>query len=134
VGATPDIVTLQFPKGYNWLPVVRIVLGGVAMRQDLRLDELDDLKLAVETLLVEEGRGEGQVTLRAAAQSDRLAITITGLSNPRLRRSLENEEGARAAHTINIRMLLDSLVDEYCLVNSDQGSFGVEMDKRLAAN
>lgn len=132
MGATPDIVTLRFPKGYYWLPVVRIVLDGVAMRRDLGLDELDDLKLAVETLLVEEGRGEGHVALRAAAQSDRLSITITGLSNPRLRRSLEDESAAPAPH-INIRMLLDSLVDEYGLVESDQGSFGVQMDKRLAA-
>jgi hypothetical protein len=132
VGAPPDIVTLRFPKGYHWLPVVRIVLDGIAIREKLRLDELDDLKLAVDTLLVEEGRGEGHVTLSATALPGMLSITVEGLSNPRLKRSLEDEDGARAAHIINIRMLLDSLVDEYQLVSRDTGSFGVRMQKRPA--
>jgi hypothetical protein len=132
VGATPDIVTLRFPKGYYWLPVVRIVLDGIAIRQNLRLDELDDLKLAVETLLVEEGRGEGYATLRATTSPGMVSILVDGLTNPRLKRSLENEEGSRAAHIINIRMLLDSLVDEYSLSDQDGTSFRVQMQKRPA--
>jgi hypothetical protein len=132
VVVTPDIVTLRFPKGYHWLPVVRMLLDGIAIRENLRLDELDDLKLAVETLLVEEGRGEGDVMVSATASPGMLSITVEGLCSPRLERSLEDEDGARAAHIINIRMLLDSLVDEYRLVRRDLGFFGVRMQKRPA--
>ena len=49
-----DIVILRAPRGKGSLPVMRVVIGGVASRHALSVDRLDDLQLAVETLFREE--------------------------------------------------------------------------------
>jgi len=46
-----DTIRLEVTATPAALPVVRMVLGGVATRVDLSLDEIDDLYVAVEELL-----------------------------------------------------------------------------------
>jgi hypothetical protein len=46
-----DLIRLQVTATPAAFPVVRMVLGGVAARVDLSLDEIDDLYMAVEELL-----------------------------------------------------------------------------------
>ncbi len=46
-----DTIRLEVTATPAALPVVRMVLGGVAARVDLSLDEIDDLYVAVEELL-----------------------------------------------------------------------------------
>jgi len=46
-----DTIRLEVTATPAALPVVRMVLGGVAARVDLSLDEVDDLYVAVEELL-----------------------------------------------------------------------------------
>ena len=52
-----DIVVLRAPRGKGTLPVMRVVIGGVASRHALSVDRLDDVELAVETLFREEPPG-----------------------------------------------------------------------------
>ena len=47
----PDVIRLSVTATPAAFPVVRMVLGGVAARVDLSLDEIDDLYVAVEELL-----------------------------------------------------------------------------------
>ena len=46
-----DLIRLEVTATPAAMPVVRMVLGGVAARVDLSLDEIDDLNVAVEQLL-----------------------------------------------------------------------------------
>jgi hypothetical protein len=46
-----DIVLLEVPADASLLPVVRMVVGGMAARADLTLSELDELHMALEELL-----------------------------------------------------------------------------------
>jgi hypothetical protein len=46
-----DTIRLEVPASASFFPVVRMVLGGAAARVDLRLDQLQDLQMAVEELL-----------------------------------------------------------------------------------
>ena len=46
-----DTIRLEVTASAAALPVVRLVLGGVAARVDLSLEEIEDLYVAVEELL-----------------------------------------------------------------------------------
>ncbi|HJW74429.1 MAG TPA: hypothetical protein VJ787_01990 [Thermoleophilia bacterium] len=46
-----DTIRLEVPASASFFPVVRMVVGGAAARADLRLDQLQDLQMALEELL-----------------------------------------------------------------------------------
>lgn len=46
-----DRIRLEVPASTSFFPVVRMVVGGAAARADLRLDQLQDLQMALEELL-----------------------------------------------------------------------------------
>jgi hypothetical protein len=46
----PDRVLLEIPADTAMLPVLRMVVGGMAARVDLTLSELDELHMALEEL------------------------------------------------------------------------------------
>ncbi len=55
-----DTIRLEVTASPSAFPVIRMVLGGVAARVDLSLDDIEDLYVAVEELLsAAEGQGEG---------------------------------------------------------------------------
>jgi hypothetical protein len=76
-----ESVILRAPKSRSSIPLLRVVIGGVAARRSVRVDQLDDLQLAVETLVVEERSYEGDLVLTVAAGEDGLAVTLAGLCN-----------------------------------------------------
>lgn len=57
--------TVEFPADADYRSVPRLVLGGVAARYELPIDRVDDLLLALESLLMQETVGE---TLRLEAE------------------------------------------------------------------
>jgi len=84
--------TVEFPAGEQYRSVPRLVLGGVAARFELPIDRVDDLLLAVESLLMQETVGD---TLRLEAEATpsgllvRLGAFRPGqLDDPGLRRVL----------------------------------------------
>ena len=54
-----DRTTVEFPVADGYRSVGRLVLGGVAARFELPIDRVDDLLLAVESLLSRPGRDSG---------------------------------------------------------------------------
>jgi hypothetical protein len=46
-----DTIRLEVPASASYFPVVRMVVGGAAARVDLRIDQLQDLQMALEELL-----------------------------------------------------------------------------------
>ncbi|MGL6279101.1 MAG: ATP-binding protein [Gaiella sp.] len=45
-----DQITLEVPASEEYLPVARLVLGGVGARSELSVDRVDDLGLALDEL------------------------------------------------------------------------------------
>lgn len=63
VGRTRDVIDLRVPADPAYLAVIRTATVGVAMRLDLTLDEIEDLRIAVDeacALLLADGRGQHQ--------------------------------------------------------------------------
>lgn len=130
----PDTVTLRAPRGAASLPVIRVVIGGVASRHALSVERLDDVELAVETLLGDESGEGSDLVLTISASEDLFSVTLDGLRSPALRRTLSSPDsrGGAERRGLDARLLLDSLVDSYRIVDGGTAdSFAVEMDKRI---
>jgi hypothetical protein len=130
----PDVVVLCVPRDRRNLPIIRVVIGGVASRSRLSVDQLDDVILAVETLFSEEALDRGEFCLTVALCADDFAVTLAGLESPVVRRALSQASDGEAdsldAHSI-LRVIMGALVDEYLTVEGPAGSFAVEMRKRV---
>jgi hypothetical protein len=84
--------TVELPAGNRYRSVPRLVLGGVAARFELPIDRVDDLLLAVDSLLLQETVGD-TVRLEAEATASGLCVRLGffppgRLDDPALRRVL----------------------------------------------
>jgi hypothetical protein len=70
-----DLVELTFPAGERFHSIGRLVVGGLASRFELPVDRVDDLVLAIETLVIGDIAGEA-VTIAAVAEASALSVTI----------------------------------------------------------
>jgi len=70
-----DCIVVEFPASAGYRGVGRLVLGGLVSRFELPLDRVEDLLLAVESLLVQELASD-TVTLEATAAADALRLRI----------------------------------------------------------
>ena len=89
---TSDVVCLELPAENEVMPVVRMVVGGMATRVDLSLDELDDLYLAVETVLrvVQKAQGCGRYSLQLDNPEESIRIKVGPYRRDELDRLLED--------------------------------------------
>lgn len=102
-----ETISLTLPADPRYATVARIVVGGVAARLNLSYETLDDLQLAVETLLAEERIFPGDhVSLELEVGERSLAITI-GPIDPAAVRSALDEDG-----DLPLRIVLAAVVDE----------------------
>ena len=132
VSDSPDIVSLRTPGGEGTLPLLRVFISGFASRHDLPVDKIDDVQLAVETLLAEEPETEGELLLEASARGGGLTLRVEGLRNQGVKAALlaSNPFQPCVGCLLDVKVLLDSLVDEYRVIDGTTGLFAVEMDKR----
>ena len=132
---TSDIIVLRAPRGKGTLPVMRVVIGGVASRHALSVDRLDDIELALETLLREEPVEGNDLTLTVSVVGETFKVALGGLSSQLVRQTLSGTEGGdsrKDALSDVLRMLMDSLVDGYRTADGPApGSFSVAMEKRI---
>ena len=91
-----DTIRLEVTATPAALPVVRMVLGGVAARVDLSLDEIGDLYVAIEELLcAAEDSGEDprhELTIEVA--DDGVTVNAGPFRSPALRARLTGRERA----------------------------------------
>ena len=86
-----DEITVTVPRERPFSAVAGLVLGGVAARHDVTLDVLNDLHLALETLLEhEEGERELTVVLRLVAGKVEVSV---GPFEPAALAELDEEAG-----------------------------------------
>lgn len=105
--SSTDTISMTLPRDAGYASVARLVVGGLAARLDVSYESLDDLQLAVETLL-----GEGQlmqaehVTLDVSVGDGSLSIELTPIDARATAAALDGEGDP------SLRMVLAAVVDE----------------------
>lgn len=111
---------------------MRLVVGWVASCTDLALDQIDDINLALETLLAgEEDQGD-PLELRLSSEHGVVDVSLAGLRDDALRMNLEAGDSfsPSARWPLDVRLFLGALLDDYRVVTGGADSFGVLMQKR----
>jgi hypothetical protein len=75
-----DTVRVEFPATEGYRSVGRLVLGGLASRFELPVDRLEDLLLAVESLLMRGVEGT-MVTLEVGADDNGFRVRVGPFAN-----------------------------------------------------
>jgi hypothetical protein len=127
--ASPDaeLVELEAPVGREWEPVFRLVLGGVADRLGLGFEELDDLQLAVERLLAEAG-GQSSVKLVLELAPGYVRTHVGPLREAAIADALQ---GPSDPGVLNLRRVLDTVVDAFGVEQAADGELVVRLEKRV---
>ncbi len=105
---------MRLPAAPEYLGVVRLVATGLASRLGFTLDEIEDLKIAVDELCAyltgPQGR-DGTLEIAFQIHADRIEIRGTGL--------FAAGHGARTDLTELSRMILDTVTDSASLEQVD---------------
>ena len=122
-----DAITLSIPHEKPFHGVARLVVGGLAARLELSYEHLEDLQLALASVLERDGYVAGdEVTVRMVVGSSSVGLAIGPLDANELRADLEREpEGG-----VPLSRLLDTLVDEIGL-EGESGADWLRLEKRV---
>ncbi len=101
-------ITLTIPRAREFHRVAHLVLGGLAVRVDLTLESLQDLELAVDSILDRiEPTQTDSVTVRMRLADGSLQMVIGPLSS-RVLAEIEREPDDE----LGLRRVLDGTVDD----------------------
>jgi hypothetical protein len=75
LSAAAETLTLTIPGRPGYVGIARMFVGGLAARVDLGYETMDDLQLALESVLLKAELGE-RVTLEAHLEGDGVAIVV----------------------------------------------------------
>jgi hypothetical protein len=117
-----DSITLSIPHEKPFHGVARLVVGGLAARLDLSYEHLEDLQLALASVLERDGYVSGsEVTVRMNVGPSSVGLVIGPVDPHEVRADLEREDG------VPLSRLLDTLVDELAL----DGGHWLRLDKQV---
>jgi hypothetical protein len=102
-----DEITLTIPGERDFHRVAHLVLGGLALRMNLTIENLEDLQLALDAIL---GRVDdlGDVTVTMCMHGDELETRIGPVD---VRAELAHAAGAE----LDLRRVLDAVVDDVAI-------------------
>lgn len=125
----PDTIRLDVAASADAVPVVRMILGGVAARVGLSFEELEDLGLAVEELFAAVVRcGDGpRCGFVVAVGDDGLQVKAGPFHTQALREAMETPS---APGTFTTRLVMDTVVQALTVCEAADGCFAVEFSKR----
>jgi hypothetical protein len=118
-----DEIWLTLPANEAFHGVAHLVLGGLAVRLDLTYEDLQDLELALDTLL-ERTNGDGEVTV-VVHVGDGTIRTVVGPFSA-LRAELE----AGGSDSLDLKRILTAVCDRIQIEDRD-GSQWVELTKSV---
>ena len=101
-----DEITLTIPPEEDFQRVAHLVLGGLAVRMDLTIENLEDLQLALDSLLG-QAETDGDVTVRMRVGDGQLEA-IVGPLGPGILDEIEREHPGE----LDLRRVLESTVDD----------------------
>jgi hypothetical protein len=125
--------SIRIPRERPFSEVAGFVVGGIASRHDLTLEALDDLRLALDSLLErdedDEELGE-DVSILLRVTTEAIETSVGPVGGPTV-----SELQQEASGELGLRRLLETLVDRIAVRDGDGGSW-VELHKRyvLAAS
>jgi anti-sigma regulatory factor (Ser/Thr protein kinase) len=96
-------IALTVPGGRRYIGVVRLFVGGLAARLGLGYETLDDLQLALESVL-RRSRSDREITLEACVDGDAVSVLV----GPFDRDPLQADESRQ--ETPELERLLSALV------------------------
>ena len=121
-----DEITLRIPRDRALYGVAHLVLGGLGIRLNLTIENLEDLEIALDAVLDSARDGEN-VTI--AMQVGEGAIqTRIGPMNDGVRAELERESG----DGVGLRRILDTVVDGVEVESDDRGDW-IRLTKAVEA-
>lgn len=122
-----DAISLSIPHAQPFHGVARLVVGGLAARLDLSYENLEDLQLALVSVLERDGYAAGpEVTVRLVVGKETVGLAIGPLDATELRPDLERETG----EGVSLRRLLETLVQEIALEQREDGHW-LRLEKRV---
>jgi hypothetical protein len=126
-----DSIRLEVTATPAALPVVRMVLGGVAARVDLSLDEIDDLYVAVEQLLsaAADSGEDPHHELIIQVVGDGLTVNVGPFRSWGLRARLTAEE---SAGEFDLRTVMCGVVESVEVCAAPDNCYSVVFAKRRA--
>lgn len=102
-----DEITLTIPRERDFHHIAHLVLGGLAVRLGLTIENLEDLQLALDSILDRTDPLAGNVTVRMRLDAGSLE-TVVGPLTQRLLDEIEQDH----ADELDIRRVLESTVDD----------------------
>jgi hypothetical protein len=118
-----DEITLTIPRDGDFHRVAHLVLGGLAVRMDLTVENLEDLQIALDSILGRSELESGDITVRMALRDGALETRVGPLPASVLDEIEREQDGA-----LSLRRVLDSTVDD---VHVDGDS--VSLTKKVSA-
>lgn len=100
-----DEIALTIPREPGFDGVAHLVLGGLGVRLNLTIESLEDLQIALASLL-DSGDRNGDVTVTLAVEDDRIEARVGPLP-ARVLDALEQE-----GDELDLRRVLDKTVDD----------------------
>lgn len=128
---TTHTVSLTIPRDADLLPLFSMILGGIAIRRNLSLENLDDLQLAVDSVLADESGGRPDISMAVALYEEGLDIRLSPLTQQDLRDTLQLGAVPPGAtdRCLDVCVILRSLVDSYTVHDLEDGSYAVVLRK-----
>jgi hypothetical protein len=124
---TGDAIRLRIPHTRPYHGVARLVVGGLAARLDFSYEHLEDLQLALASVLENEGyRVADEVTVELTLEDDGVLLAMGPLAGGRLRADLESD----VPEGIGLGRLLDT-VAEHVEVEERDGDEWLRLEKRV---
>ncbi len=121
---TRDQIILTIPRDEEFEHVAQLVLAGVAARLNLTYESLDDLEVALASLL-ERAHDDGDVTVELAVADDEIHAAI----GPFRDGALGELESDRVGE-LDLRRVLDTVVDRFDVEDRDDGTW-IELVKSV---
>jgi anti-sigma regulatory factor (Ser/Thr protein kinase) len=122
-------IKLKIPHEERYHGIARLVVGGLAARLDLSYEHLDDLQLALATVLENDGYVIGSdVTVELHVRDDGVSIVIGPLVTSELRADLAKDD-----EMVSLGRLLSTVVEKVEVEErTDGGWLRLEKELRLS--
>lgn len=113
-----DTVEITIPRERDFSIVAELVIGGIAARHDVTLEALDDLQLALGSLLEHDEADDGEINVLLRVGDAAIDVSV-GPVGERTIAELEGDPG----DALGLRRLLDTTVDDATLSERDGGTW-----------
>jgi hypothetical protein len=120
-------VELRIPNQRPFHGVARLVVGGLAARHNLSYEMLEDLQLALATVLEGDGYTSGsEVLVELDVGEDSITMAIGPLIGGAVRAELDRSD----EHGLGLGRLLGTLVEDVELTEREDGDW-LRLEKRV---